>query len=364
VSASTGTTPGPLFGRKWQLDVTSPSGGQVLSIKSTDLDQPLRMTFEVHTQWYQWFWWADIRIYNLNSQTSNWVLSQGNTAGNSTATPAASTAGPIQQGMKVVLQAGYQDPSMYGIIFEGTVLQPLFDRLNSTDFVITLHCVVGLNEDTRNFVNQVYDKGVDPLTMVKKMAAACYHPISVGTLAPRLSGKPLSRAKVVFGNPGKHFSEIADSTNLQWWLDGRGFTTGTSATLQFGDLVKQFPSSPKYTFQAANTTPSASGNICSIIGTPTQTQYGVNCRLLLNPNVIITNPVMAIKIDNTVIQQLQRQIGDISTIGILSPTGTYAVIGARYIGDTRGTDWYTDVTGFLGQGYLAALAEFGGYINQ
>jgi hypothetical protein len=351
------TSANPLFGRKWKLTVAGPANStsqtqQKLVISSDDFPQPLKVTFDIQTLWYSWYWQAEIRIYNLSEDSTQWLLSQGgtvtSTSGNTGSGPTSGTQSPpIQQGMQVTLEAGYQTPGQYGVIWQGSVLQPLFSRENQVDFVVTLRCVIGLNEDARNFVNQVYAEGIDPLVMVQQMAKDCFHPIPIGTVSPSLSGPALSYPKVVFGNPGKHFSEIARSVNKQWWLDKSGFNVG--------DLVKEFPKTASYTFTPANTPPIA-GSISSVIGTPIQTQFGVNCRLLLNPNVVVSNPPMAIAINNTVIQQLQRQIGDITSIGILSQNGTYGVVGARYIGDTRGDVWYTDVTGWLGQGYLAALA--------
>jgi hypothetical protein len=104
------------------------------------------------------------------------------------------------------------------------------------------------------------------------------------------------------------------------------------------------PTTAKYTF-SGDPAVAADG---LIIGTPQQTQFGVSCRLLLNPNVVVSNPPIAIRINNTVIQQLQKNPGDpLSAASVLSQSGTYAVVGARYFGDTRGNDWYVDVTGWL-----------------
>jgi hypothetical protein len=361
----------PLFGKKWKLTVDGPANSvtqtqQKLVISSDDQPQPLRVTFDVKTIWYVWYWEADIRIYNLSEDSTQWLLSQAGTSsspsGAAPGQPSGTQAPPIQQGMTVTLEAGYQNPGQYGIIWQGQVLQPLFSRENQTDFVVTLHCVVGLNQDARNFINQTYPPNIDPLAMVQQMAAQCFHPVPVSKIAPSLSGKGLSYPKAVFGNFGTRVDEIVRSRNMQRWLDGRGFNVG--------DLNKEFPSAAKYTFTPANTAPIA-GSVSSIIGTPVQTQFGVNLRLLLNPNVVVSNPAMAIAINNTVVQQLQRQIGDITSIGILSQSGTYAVVAARYIGDTRGEDWYTDVTGWLGQGYIAALAatlggggDQGAYFNK
>jgi hypothetical protein len=323
--------------------VYSANGEQVITLSSSSFQQALKVTFDVRTMWYQWYWTADIQIWNPNEQLTDFLLSQGNTSANPApvvANSATPTAGPIQQGMRVTLSAGYQSPGVSSVVWDGFVLQPTFDRVNQTDFVVTLHCVIGLDENSRNSLGLTFKAQTDQLAIVQAMAAKCFHPLTSNFVAPGLAGKSFSRAKTVFGKPGKYFTEMARGNNMQWFLGPRGL-------FNVGDLSKNFPSMPKYTFQAAGTTPSAAGNICSIIGTPQQTQFGVNCRLLLNPNVIVSNPPMAIAIDNTVIAQLQRTIGDLSSTSILSQGGVYVVVGARYIGDTRGQDWYTDVTGWL-----------------
>ncbi len=333
----------PLFGRRWNLAIAGPVNAetqtqQVWSVSSDQFTDALRVRFDVRTVWYQWYWTADIEIWNPDEKLATWLLSQGNVAASPNPAQPSTSVMPIQQGMGITLQAGYQSPGPYGIverpiptIWSGYVLQPMFDRVNQTDFVVTLHCIIGLNEDTRNSLNKVYGAGITQQQIVQQMAKDAYSPISTGTIADGLSSKSLSYPKVVFGTPRKALTEIARDNNMQWWLDQHGL-------LNVGDLSKNFPSTAKFTF-----TPQT-----GIIGTPQQTQFGVNCRLLLNPNVVVSNPPMAIKIDNTVIQQLQRNVGDLpSAVSILSQSGTYVVVGARYIGDTRGTPWYTDVTGWL-----------------
>lgn len=341
---STAPQTNPYFGRRWQLDVRKPGASSgttdILTLSSDTFQNSLRMTFDVQTVWYQWYWEARIQIWNPNEQVANFLLTQGNTSGNPAPASPSGSAGPLQQGLEVVLSAGYQAPN-YGVIWDGYVVQPMFERIDSVDFVITLYCVIGLDLNSRNNLGAVYDTQFTQQQIVTKMAQDCYRPITVGRVSSTLS-KSLSFPKVVFGTPGKYFSEIANDNNAAWWLDQKG-------VFNVSDLTKDFPTTVKPGMTFTPTT--------GIIGTPVQTQLGVNCRLLLNPNIAVSNPPMAIKIDNTVIQQLQRSVGDqAASVSVLSQSGVYAVIGARHHGDTRGNDWYTDVTGWLGYGQLAALA--------
>ena len=327
----------PLFGRKWNLTLLGPANSATqtqpaMVISSDTFINPLRITFDIRTVWFQWYWVAEIRIYNMAEDATQWILSNGGQNQPTTGPTAGTQNPPIQQGLQVQLSAGYQAPGQYGLIWDGFVLQPMFDRENQTDFVITLHCIIGLDENSRNSLGLTFKAGTDQLQIVRQMAESCFHPLTTtqDSVAASLAGKSLSRAKTVFGTPGKYFTEIVRNNNMQWWLDRHGL-------FNVGDLNKNFPTQPKYTF-----TPQT-----GIVGTPTQTQLGVNCRLLLNPNVIVSNPPMAFAIDNTVIQQLQKQPGNLSSQSLLSPNGTYVVVGATYRGDTRGQDWYTDVVGWL-----------------
>ena len=329
-----------LFGRRWQLDITGQSKKYTLS-SDQEKGDPLRVRFRVHTKWYEWYWTADIEIWNPNEQLSSFFLSQGSTATSGSPPTQASQSTqppPIQQGMQVSLQAGYQSPGQYGEIFNGFVLQPMFDRVNQTDFVVTLHCIIGLIPSARNSISDVYGPSLTQMQIIQQMAKKAYYPISTGTIASSLSNKSLSFHKVVFGSPKKFFKEIAEDNNMQTWLESKSLWN-------VGDLIKDFPKEPKYTF-----TPKT-----GIVGTPQQQQFGVRCRLLLNPNVKVSNPPMAVKIDNTVIQQLQVNPGDWSALSVLSQTNTYCVVEANYFGDTRGNEWYTDFLGWQGLGEAAAL---------
>ena len=347
----------PYFGKRWELTITGPATSenqtQTAYTMSSDLSKgpgqdAMRVRFDVQTIWGQtWYWVADIEIWNPDEQFTNFLLTNGNTASKTLPASASNTVtGPAQQGLQVTLQAGYQSPGQYGTIWAGYVLQPMFDRINQTDFVVTLHCVIGLNEETRNSIGQWYPAAMSQQQIVAQMAKDAYYPLAVGLIAPTLANKSLSYPKVMFGNVSKYFGEIARDNNMQSFLGPRGL-------FNMASLNYDFHTTPKYTF-----TPQT-----GIVGTPQQTQGGVNCRLLLNPNVVVSNPPMAIKIDNTIIQQLQRTVGVVpSAFSMLSQSGTYVVISARYIGDTRGTAWYTDVTGWLTAIDRAALAA-GSYFN-
>jgi hypothetical protein len=317
----------PLFGRKYQLQIIPSNGSAGNAYTLTDSawePEALRLTFDVYTSWWSTPWYADISIYNLNEATSSQLFNQ------------------VQQGMEVILSAGYLN-GKYGVIWDGFVLQPLWERENQIDFKLTLHCINWLGAVSSNYINKSWAAGAQQQQIVADIAANSYHPIGVGQITQTLNNKTLPRSKTAFGNPGKFLSETARDNNLQWWLGKKGLLnfTGLSGTAA--------QSTPIDTTNAVVYTPSS-----GIVGTPRQTQLGVDLRVLLDPTVEVKIPCMCVNIQNTQIQQLLYQVGQYP--GLLNKDGTYAVIGASYRGDTRGQEWYTDVTGwFLASAQLAAL---------
>jgi len=81
-----------------------------------------------------------------------------------------------------------------------------------------------------------------------------------------------------------------------------------------------------------------------LIGTPQQTNEGINIKCLLNPLIKVGGLV---NIDNASIQDLQINISSknsaANNIAPLSQDGVYYVLVVDYIGDTRGVDWYCNL---------------------
>jgi hypothetical protein len=81
-----------------------------------------------------------------------------------------------------------------------------------------------------------------------------------------------------------------------------------------------------------------------LIGTPQQTEYGVNFTSLLNPlyNLNDGKTLQQVKIDQSQIRQQKILYGQLWSR--LDQDGMYKVIGYRHSGDSRGNTWQTDVT--------------------
>lgn len=340
-----------LFLRKWQLQIIGPadSGGQTL-ITLPDPNnnaESLRVTFDIETHAWQGWWFANICIYNMNEQVTEFIVTQGR-SGNTPPAPTVGTAAPpITQNMQVILSAGYQNGA-YGEIFNGFVLQPLFERENQVDFKITLNCVVSLVNLDQNLINESFAALLyTQEQIVQTIAKNSFHPISVGTISTTLT-KTAARSQTFFGTPKQHLRDISRDNGMSFWLQGKGL-------LNVGKVDDS-----DITVNAKNPIVCMPGNNpeanAVIVGTPQQTQFGVNCRLLLNPNIEVTKPMKCISIQNSQVRQYIRQLGVLP--GILSQDGIYAIIGAKFTGDTRGQEWYVDVTGaLLAKDKLALTSE-------
>lgn len=327
----------PLYGRKYKIEVTLPdadgSGSStVLTVADSDFEpSSLRVTFDIFTMYWRWYWTADIEIYNLDQSTTDAILNP----------PPF-----IAQGMTVKVSAGYQNGN-YGLIWSGPVFQPLWERRNVTDFVITLHCILGLDELTRNNISGSYAAQTNQTDLIRQMAAQAFRPIKIadGGLSDKIKDTKLSRGGAFFGNSHKLISQIAEDNNMQWWQNGDG--------LRVGKIDDDVSAEPQITY-----TPDT-----GLIGTPQQTQWGVQFRTLLDPRAQVQKPAMAVKIDQTSIVVAKKQIGELP--GVLDANGIYIVGAVRYLGDTRGPDWYSEITGYTSVGgKLAMLSGLGdAYLN-
>lgn len=321
-----------LYGRRYQITVATTATADnpvrnIITVTDSDLEPgALRATFEIEQRAFQVYWTAEICIYNLDQATTDLLLGQQ------------------VQNLEVTVSAGYVN-GPYGVIWSGPVFQPLFERVGTIDFKITLHCILGLIEGSRNFINKTLAGEITQLQLMQQIADSAFTPIKLSSVSPKLSTKKLPRGKPVFGSPMKYFTQVAEDNNMQCWLDKKGLSM---SYLNDDDI----PSQPSIVFSppalpssrvAGNPVSSFSNGV--IVGTPQQTQYGVYFRALLNPNVQITRPYTVVKIDHSQIRKQKAVLGQVPTL--LDQDGIYIVAGVRFSGDTRGgNNWYVEVDGF------------------
>lgn len=332
-----GTSNIPLWGQAWELtvQVVAEDGTTTSTTLTSNAWEPdaLRMTFAVETVFASSPWWhADISIYNLDSPDAQNILFGATW---------------------VILKAGFQTgPNLYSTIWSGPVLQTLFTRENVVDQKITFHCLAGpLVAD--QIVNFAIGPFASQAQLVARMAAEIDLPdISTanGTLGQQasvaLSAKRYPRGNTVFGTAAKLMNQIAADNFLQFFQDGKqAYISEVGSTKTEPDLIYSPPFPPNYTGQMLSL---PAGTTQSIIGTPIQTQYGCTFTVLLDPRLKIQLPPLLVELKRTQIIQMTRPDPSANSAlpTPLSNDLKFFVAKVRHIGDTRGNDWQTEVTGF------------------
>lgn len=245
---------------------------------------------------------ADIRVYNLQEETALRIK---------------------KEFTRVVLQAGYE--SNFGVIFQGNIKQVIIGRESATDTFIDI--IAGDGDRAYNFaiINSTIAAGATQQDQVNAAVAAM---TPKGVTAGHIGEMPteqLPRGKVMYGNARNYLRDVAQSTGKSWSIQDEKVTFVGKKTFLPGEAV---------------VLTSKTG----MIGTPNQTNEGVNVKCLLNPMIKIGS---RIKIDNASIARYKINLSvPNSPANIPAPLtadGVYFVLVAEHTGDTRGIDWYTSL---------------------
>lgn len=287
------------FGRVCTLLVSN-SAGQAVDLS------PLRIKFAVKRSDTMTPNVADIRVYNVDLNLAQFIQNEFT---------------------KVVLQAGYT--GNYGGIFKGNIKQVILGRESATDTFIDI--IAGDGDQAYNFaiVNTTLAKGS---TQSNQLSAAVDsmkpHGVTMGYTGI-MPTQQLPRGKVMYGNARKYIRNIADSSDFGWSIQDEEVNFIKQSTYLPGDVV---------------VLTSKTG----LIGTPQQTNEGVNCKCLLNPFIKMAG---RIQIDNKSVEALKINLsvpGSPANIPApLNADGVYYVLVSEHIGDTRGVEWYTNLITLL-----------------
>ncbi len=243
---------------------------------------------------------ADIRVYNLEEQTALRIR---------------------KEFTQVILEAGYEGNS--GVIFKGNIKQVILGRESATDTFIDI--IAGDGDRAYNFaiVNSTLAKGS---TQMDQINAAVSSMSAKGVTAGHLGETPnekLPRGKVMYGNARNYLRDAAQTSQSSWSIQDEKVT-----------FVKKKAYLPGERVVLTSKT--------GMIGTPEQTNEGVNVKCLLNPNLKIASRV---EIDNKSIQQFKINLSvPNSAANIPAPLtadGVYYVLVVEHEGDTRGIAWYS-----------------------
>jgi len=331
----------PLFGRAWKLSVKVAGqdgpGTEVLSTSNWD-PTALRVTFEVlESSYLSPFWFADVKVYNQNTPEQKNLL---------------------WNAAWLTLEAGYQTGTgLYATIWDGPVLQVIFDRENVVDLTMRFNCLGTIPLLANNFVNLAFGEQSSQYSVVEnfmdKVGANANQ--QVGPKAKQLlQAKLYPRGKTVFGDIRKFMGGLADDNSVSHWN-----SSGLPIISEVYDASNPNPVSVIYSppFPPGQAPANPDSSITrSIIGVPRQTPVGVIFTVLLDPRLKVKVPPMLAKLDYSIISQ--AKVVPPNLVYPLDPSGVYVVGQVHHYGDTRGNDWYTEVTGYRqdwAQGLLKQL---------
>lgn len=266
----------------------------------------LRIVFDVKLTDSQTPNFAKIRVYNLSQDL---------------------VARVQKEFTYVTLQAGYE--SNFGTIFYGNIKQVIYGSENNVDTFIDI--AAGDGDDAYNYsiVNTTLDGNVKQSDVVAAALLPMFNRgIELG-FVDDTDSTVLPRGRVMYGMSRDHLQAAAYNTDTTW-------------SIQNGKYQ-----SVKLTGYLPNTAIVLNSKT-GLVGTPNQTNDGIIVKCLLNPNIKVASQVQINQAD------IQLQLIEDNTDGggtsatstpePIAADGFYRVLIAEYVGDTRGNDWYCDLT--------------------
>jgi hypothetical protein len=306
--------------RKWTVSAIKKSGDIIMLSNSDSDPNSLRVTFDIRKLGYQAIYYGDISIWNLSEDLEQDLF----------------LSSAEKDALRIVVSAGYKETQ--DVIFDGVVMQPMFDRENVTDFKTTFHCVDGPLVGS-NFISLTLAKTAKQIDQIRQMAKSSHNTFKVDYITPNLNTTSLPRGKTFFGEVRDYLRGISKTNDTSWFVEDGNLNIVHPEDIPADQALKVGPNN-------------------GLIGVPQQTQDGVAFRMLLNPLIKLKKVAMNVQLDLEVIRQVKLQYGQRQTL--LDQDGLYKVAGVRHIGDTRGNEWYTDVTAVNPMGLLFTLQAAAG----
>lgn len=247
---------------------------------------------------------CDIRIYN----------------------PSPQTVSAIKHRDVMAIYAGNPDNS--GLIFEGQVAQARRGKESAVDSYLDITAADGDSAYNFAFMSTSIPAGYGHLFTVETIAAEMdKYGVAVGHITPEISQAKLPRGKVLYGMAKDKLRQISREDGCAWSIQ--------EGKLQLVSLSGTLPGEA-FVISAAT----------GMIGIPEQIQTGIKVRTLLNPMYKIGARV---QIDNASINRYRYGMSlEDTKANAFVPTvendGMYYIMIAEHTGDTRGQEWYTDLT--------------------
>lgn len=295
------------FGRKASLIVSTGTQGLDLS--------NLRFTFRTRNADEQAPNTMYTRVYNLADATVKQIQKEFTT---------------------ITLQAGYEGGN-FGIIFQGTIKEIREGRERNVDSYIDIYAADG--DAWYNFavVSQSIAAGQTPAQIITAIQSAPsvngVPPLPFATDATGLiagaglgTAQTLSRGKTMFGMTRDLARDWAAKYGYRWSMQNGQFVVVPITGYRPGEAVV-----------LSSTT--------GLIGVPEACNDGVRARALLNPLIRIGCLVQIAQSDINQITLQQQGLQYAPAIAtVTTAAGFYRVLSSEFSGDTRGREWYADIT--------------------
>jgi hypothetical protein len=236
------------------------------------------------------------------------------------------TAQLPKEGDPVVLQAGYRDN--IGILFQGEVVQALKGKENPVDSYLDLVC--GDGDRAHNF--GVLNKSFPAKTTGRQVFDAVAEEfgkfgVTVGHVTEDLAKLVYPRAQAFFMMGRDVLHTLAHTIDATWSIqNGELQMVGKKETVGGGIVLN------------AQT---------GLIGIPIETIEGIIIRSLINPALKVNDQVVvdASSINRAEVVPGISQDLDINQLSLLGTNdGAYKILAIDITGDTRGQEWYQDLT--------------------
>ncbi|MGR7993815.1 phage protein [Xanthobacter sp. ZOL 2024] len=271
----------------------------------------LRIRFNVEMATRSTPWRADATISNLSNATANKISKT--------------------EYAKLTLEAGYD--GNFATIFDGQIVQK---RGPARETPVDTYFNIQARTEQTAYSYAMMSKTLASGHTFKDQIDACLealkpYGITAGNI-PDLGSVKMPRGRAMFGMVRHQLRSICQTVGANWWIKG-----GKLQIVKYTEALE------------GNTVVLNSGT--GMIGMPVQTMDGcVEARCLLNPRLEVGGSV---QIDEASIQRTkltltstQTEIRDASWLqNSIAADGLYKIVFLSHVGDTRGTEWYSDIVG-------------------
>jgi hypothetical protein len=267
---------------------------------------------------------AQVRVYNLNEQTQKQAISEYQT---------------------VIINAGYQ--GQLGTIFKGTIKQFKIGKESNVDSFLDIYAADGDIQYNFATINASLQKKTTGVAQLNALANSMDLPVNgqaPGFLQDNGGIIPAPRGKVMFGLARYYLRDLANSYQCRWSIQDGVLTMIPLTGYLEGEAVKLNSST-------------------GMVGVPEATDQGIQIQALLNPKFAVGGQVQLNNKDITatvIKQQFFPGLADISLVATVagqsqnpqlqtSPVdssldGFYRILVIEHEGDTRGNEWYSNLT--------------------